>query len=549
MTKRIFRSIFSVALVVLAASLVLTIGALYTYFSDLYNEQIRSECRYIAGALEQLDDAYLDELDAGVHRITWVAADGAVLYDNSVDASNLENHAGRQEIAEAIATGTGESTRYSDTMAEKSYYYAIRLSDGSVLRTSASQYTPWMLALTMGGQIILILLAALVLSLLLASSVARSITKPINAIDPEHPEQAVTYEELTPLLQRMSRQKQQIQAQMDTLAHKQQEFATITENMSEGLLVIDQNAELLSYNSGALRLLGAETAREGAHVLTLNRSEPFRAAVENALAGRHSEAPLRMGSRTYQLIANSVFQNGRTVGAVLMILDVTEREERDRLRREFTANVSHELKTPLTSISGFAEIMQNGMAREEDMRRFAGNIYAETQRLITLVGDIIRLSQLDEGEDPHGKMDVDLSGIAATVAQRLQDGAERQQVTLHCSGTTATVHGNARILDEIIYNLCDNAIKYNRPGGSVTIHTAVENGRAVLTVSDTGIGIPYRDQNRVFERFYRVDKSHSRQIGGTGLGLSIVKHGAAYHNAQIKLVSVPDKGTSISLLF
>jgi len=549
MTKRIFRSIFSVALVVLAASLVLTIGALYRYFSDLYNEQIRAECRYIAGALEKLDDSYLDELDTGNHRITWVNTDGTVLYDNSADAAALENHATREEIAEAMSNGTGESTRYSSTMSQQTYYYAIRLSDGSILRTSANRYTPWMLALNMGGHIILILLAALVLSLLLASSVAKAVTKPINEIDLEHPDQAETYEELTPLLQRMSRQQQQIKAHMETLAHKQQEFTTITENMSEGLLVIDQEAELLSYNSGALRLLGAESVPDHPHVLTLNRSEQFREAVETALAGRHSEVLMGMGSHIYQLIANPVTQKEQTVGAVLMILDVTEREERDRLRREFTANVSHELKTPLTSISGFAEIMQNGLAREEDMRRFAGNIYSEAQRLISLVGDIIRLSQLDEGEDPHGKTDVDLSGIAAAVAQRLRNEAEKKQVNLRCSGSSAMVHGNLRILDEIIYNLCDNAIKYNRPGGSVDISTEVVSGHTVLTVSDTGIGIPYRDQSRVFERFYRVDKSHSRQIGGTGLGLSIVKHGAAYHNAQVKLSSIPDKGTTISIIF
>ena len=549
MTKRIFRSIFSVALVVLAASLVLTIGVLYNYFSDLYNEQIRTECRYIADALEKLDTSYLDELDIGGHRITLVNSDGKVLYDNSADASTLENHADREEISEAAAGGTGESIRFSNTMSQQTYYYAIRLSDGSVLRTSANRYTPWMLALNMGGHIILILLAALVLSLLLASSVAKSVTKPINAIDLEHPDQAETYEELTPLLQRMSRQQQQIKAHMETLAHKQQEFTTITENMSEGLLVIDQDAEILSYNSGALRLLGAESVPEHPHVLTLNRSEQFREAVETALSGRHSEAMMKMGSHTYQLIANPVTQKEQTVGAVIMILDVTEREERDKLRREFTANVSHELKTPLTSISGFAEIMQNGLAREEDMRRFAGNIYSEAQRLISLVGDIIRLSQLDEGEDPHGMADVDLSGIAASVAQRLRGEAEKKQVLLRCSGSDVTVYGSARILDEIVYNLCDNAIKYNRPGGSVDISTGIVDGHTVLTVADTGIGIPYRDQSRVFERFYRVDKSHSRQIGGTGLGLSIVKHGAAFHNAQVKLSSVPEKGTTIQIIF
>ncbi len=550
MTKRIFRSIFLVALGVLAACVVMTIGALYSYFSSLYTAQIRAETGYLASAMERLDLSYLEEIGREEHRITWIAADGSVLYDSVADAESLENHGSREEVEEALASGVGESTRYSSTMAEQTYYYAMRLSDGTVLRVSGEQYTPWTLALNMGWQICLIALAAMALSLLLASRVAKAITKPINAIDLDNPEQTDAYEELTPLLQRLVRQRQQIQSQMEALAQKQREFTTITENMSEGLLVIDQNAEILSYNGSALRLLGAEKVEGHPHVLTLNRSEKFRTAVEQALAGEHSEMLLNLNSRICQLIANPVQEQNRLVGVVIMILDVTEKEERERLRQEFTANVSHELKTPLTSISGFAEIMQNGLAKEEDMRRFAGNIYSEAQRLIALVNDIIRLSQLDEEASPEERVEVDLAAAAKAVAERLEDAAARQKVSLTCQLAPAAVTGSPQILDEMIFNLCDNAIKYNVSGGSVTISTGLgEEGRPVLTVADTGIGIPLQDQSRVFERFYRVDKSHSREIGGTGLGLSIVKHAAAYHNAQVKLESTPGKGTTVTVTF
>ena len=547
MTQRIFRAIFLVALAVFLAGSALIMGALYNYFSDLYTDQIQAEANYLCEAVEDLGLPYLESLKKSPHRITWIDGDGTVLFDSAADAQALENHASRQEIQEALESGVGESIRYSATMAERSYYYALALTDGSVLRVSGEQYTVLTLVLGIGQYIAIILLAALALSLLLASRVSRAIIRPINDIDLEHPEQVDTYEELTPLLNRIARQNRQIQSQVEELKTKQQEFATITENMSEGLLVIDTETDVLSYNHAALRLLGASKV-EGS-VLSLNRSLHFRDAVDASLHGRHSEALMELEGRSYQLIANPVHEGEAVVGAVLMLLDVTEREEREKLRREFTANVSHELKTPLTSISGFAELIKNGIAKPEDVKHFADNIYSEAQRLISLVGDIIRLSQLDEESAPVEKSPVNLAEIAAAVVERLRPEAERRDIVFDLWLEPAMVQGNAQILDEMVYNLCDNAIKYNKDRGRVSITVSQNKGRPLLIVSDTGIGIPYADQGRVFERFYRVDKSHSREIGGTGLGLSIVKHAAAYHNAQIELESQPGKSTTVRILF
>ena len=547
MTKRIFRSIFLVALAVFLAGTALTMGAVYRYYSDVYEGQIREEAAYLSTAVEKMGLDYLEGLSRGAHRITWVAGDGTVLFDNEADQAAMENHADREEIQEALAGGAGESERYSSTLSERSYYYALALSDGSVLRVSGAQYTMLSLVLSIWYYILLVLLAALALSLFLASRLSRAIIRPINDIDLERPEDVDTYDELSPLLGRIAAQNRQIRAQLDEMRTKQQEFATITENMNEGLLVIDQETAVLSYNTAALRLLGA--SRVEGSVFSLTRSEQFRDAVDQALQGRHSLALMDLAGRTYQLIANPVNEHGKVVGAVLLLLDVTDREEREKLRREFTANVSHELKTPLTSISGFAELMKNGMVKSEDIPRFAGNIYSEAQRLISLVGDIIRLSQLDEGTTGLEKESVDLAEVVGAVAQRLRGAAEQRGVTLAVHAAPAVIQGSPQILDEMVYNLCDNAIKYNKAQGSVTVTLSRENGRPVLAVADTGIGIPYADQSRVFERFYRVDKSHSKEIGGTGLGLSIVKHGAAYHGAKVELKSVPGEGTTVRVLF
>ena len=547
MTKRIFRAIFLVALAVFLAGTALIMGALYNYYSGIYESQIQEEAAYLSTAVEDLGLPYLEGLERGSHRITWVNSDGTVLFDSAANEDRMENHLDREEIQEAMADGVGESERYSDTLSERSYYYALALNDGSVLRVSGEQYTVLSLLLSIGHYIILVLVVALALSLFLASRISKAIIRPLNGIDLEHPEDVDTYDELSPLLGRIASQNRQIRTQLDEMKAKQQEFATITENMNEGLLVIDQQTAVLSYNTAALRLLGADKV-EGS-VFSLNRSEQFRDAVDASLHGRHSQALMELSERTYQLIANPVHEHDQVVGAVLLLLDVTEREEREKLRREFTANVSHELKTPLTSISGFAELMKNGMVKPEDVPHFAGNIYSEAQRLITLVGDIIRLSQLDEGTTGLEKVPLDLAKVTESVVERLRGAAEQRGITFSLQLEQATVLGNQQILDEMVYNLCDNAIKYNKEQGSVHVTVDPNKGHPVLTVSDTGVGIPYAEQGRVFERFYRVDKSHSKEIGGTGLGLSIVKHGAAYHNAKVELESVPGKSTTVRVLF
>ena len=547
MTKRIFRAIFLVALAVFVAGTALTMGAVYRYYSGVYEAQIQEEASYLSSAVEKMGLSYLEGLDRGSHRITWIAGDGTVLFDNAADEAAMENHGDREEIQEALSGGVGESERYSSTLSERSYYYALALSDGSVLRVSGEQYTVLSLVVSIWYYILLVLLAALALSLFLASRISRAIIRPLNEIDLEHPEDGEPYEELSPLLGRIAAQNRQIRAQIEEMRTKQQEFATITENMNEGLLVIDQETEVLSYNNAALRLLGA--ARVEGSVFSLNRSEQFRQAVDTSLQGSHSQALMELSERTYQLIANPVHERDRVVGAVLLLLDVTEREEREKLRREFTANVSHELKTPLTSISGFAELIKSGMVKAEDIPHFAGNIYSEAQRLITLVGDIIRLSQLDEGTTGLEKESVDLAEVAQAAAERLADAAGQRDIAVDLRLESAVIQGNPQILDEMVYNLCDNAIKYNKDHGRITLTVSAGGGHPVLSVSDTGIGIPYADQRRVFERFYRVDKSHSKEIGGTGLGLSIVKHGAAYHNAQVELESVPGQGTTVRVLF
>ncbi len=551
MTKRIFQSIFMVALAVLLASLVFIMGMLYDYFSEQYKIQLKNEALYVAQGVEMEGLSYLQQLkeNGTGNRITWIGADGTVSYDTVADVSSMENHLDREEVKEAIKDGVGESTRYSDTLAQTTVYYAVKLADGSILRVSTNQSSVWVLLIGVLQPVVIVLILALVLSAFLAGRVAKQVVKPLNNIDLEHPEEVETYEELTPMLRRIAKQNQQIRAQMDELERRQQEFATITENMSEGLLVVDHHTDILSYNTSVKQLLGIGKVEERQSVLTLNRSENFRKTLDLALAGQHNEQTMWLHGRLYQLIANPVYDEAAVIGAVILILDVTEREEREQLRREFTANVSHELKTPLTSISGFAEIIQNGIARPEDVQRFAGNIYEESKRLLTLLEDIIRLSQLDENTAPVEWEEVALLDIVDAVMERLQPLAEKRNISFALRGERVKIKGVSHVLDEMIFNLCDNAIKYNRDGGKVDLRLEQTEQNVIFSVKDTGIGIPAGEQARVFERFYRVDKSHSKEIGGTGLGLSIVKHGAMYHNATVSLQSELGVGTTITIVF
>ena len=547
MTKRIFRATLSVALTVLLASLVLIVGVLHGYFQDRVLDELASRTAYIALGVEHEGMEYLEDGFPNDCRVTWVAADGTVLWDNREDPARMENHADRAEIHEALILGKGHASRYSDTLSQKTLYYALRLSDGSVLRVSDTQYSVWMLVLQALQPVTLVMVLALCLALWLASRLARQLVEPINAVDLNDPGDEIGYEELAPLVGKLRSQKRQIGRQMEDLRRQREEFAAITGNMSEGLLVIDRETRLLSYNAAALRLLDAVAPAEGESVLALNREAGFRRCVEEALSGRRREELLEREDGCRQVFASPVELDGQMVGAVLIVLDVTEREQREALRREFTANVSHELKTPLTSILGTAEIMENGMVRPEDIPHFAGNIHREAQRLIGLVNDIIRLSRLDEGGPAAQWETVDLHAMAGEVLRQLAPAAEKKQVAMTLEGGPASARGVPQIVEELIYNLCDNAVAYNKPGGSVTVTVAdtPEGGR--VTVRDTGIGISPEAQNRVFERFYRVDKSHSS--GGTGLGLSIVKHGAAYLGARVELESELGKGSTFTLLF
>ena len=549
MTAKLFRTSMAVAVSVMVLSIALFMGMLYQYFSDQMMTELESETWLVSRGVELDGMDYLNGLHT-TSRVTWVAADGTVLYDNEADASTMENHADREEIREALTSETGTAQRFSSTLSEQTLYVTQRLSDGTVIRLASAQKTVGLLLISMIQPILIILVLSLLLSAVLASRLSRGLIKPILSLDLEHPEDCETYDELTPLLSRLKRQNDTIQQQMNLLKQRQTEFAALTDNMSEGFLLLDRQGHVLSHNSGALRLLGVEEPEGEVNVLVLNREEPFRQAVDEALSGKRSQQMLHLNGRYCKLLANPVLADGKPAGAVLVLLDVTEQEQRDELRREFTANVSHELKTPLTSISGIAEIMQSGMVKPEDIQSFAGDIYQEAQRLIALVEDIIRLSRLDEGAESLEREPVNLLSIAQDVARRLDSAAQKAGVTLKVMGLSVEVRGIPSVLDEMVYNLCDNAIKYNHPGGTVNVTVApADDGSAEVTVEDTGIGIPVEDQSRVFERFYRVDKSHSKEIGGTGLGLSIVKHGASLHGAQIHMDSQVGRGTSVQLLF
>ena len=548
MTGKLFRTSMAVAVSVMVLSIGLFLGMLYQYFSDQLLEELETETWLVSRGVELEGMDYLTGLHTS-SRVTWVAADGTVLYDNEADASSMENHADREEIQEALSSDTGTAQRYSSTLSEQTIYVTQRLEDGTVIRLASAQKTVGLLLVSMVQPILIILLLSLLLSAALASRLSKGLIRPILSLDLEHPEDCETYDELTPLLSRLKRQNDTIQRQMDLLKQRQTEFAALTDNMSEGFLLLDLQGHVLSHNSGALRLLGAEEPAGEVNVLVLNREEPFRHAVDEALAGRRCQQLLHLNGRYCQLLANPVLADGKPAGAVLVLLDVTEQEQREELRREFTANVSHELKTPLTSISGIAEIMCSGMVKAEDIQSFAGDIYQEAQRLIALVEDIIRLSRLDEGAETLEREDVNLLTLAQDVARRLDPAAQKAGVTLKVMGRSAEVYGIPSVLGEMVYNLCDNAIKYNRPGGTVNVTVAPDGRGTELTVEDTGIGIPVEDQSRVFERFYRVDKSHSKEIGGTGLGLSIVKHGASLHGAQLHMDSQVGRGTCIQLRF
>ena len=549
MTKKIFKNIFLACFSMLVVTIVIIFGVMYNYHGKQIMNELHSEINIISVGVEDGDTKYLDTLSKSEKaRITWVNKDGSIKYDSNVSKSKMENHLNRKEIKDAMKNGTGEDVRMSDTLSERTMYCAKLLSDGSVIRISTNQYTVWILLLNMWQPLAIVVIIALVLSYIIAYLSSKKIVMPINDLDLENVEAVTTYEEIEPLVHKISHQNRVIRDQIKELKRTQAEFNVITGNMKEGLLVLDLQGKILSYNKSVKKLLNISSL-DDEYLEDLSIDDEFKTNINNAIHGTHMSDTFEYGDRYLSLYCNPVEVDGKIKGAVAVILDVTEKHQRELLRREFSANVSHELKTPLTAILASAEIIGMDSTPKETVTHFAHNITKEANRLITLVNDIIKLSKLDDKSyEPEDKK-VDIYEIAKNVEDTLSPIADNCGVQLTLYGEKTIVHGVPTLLSEIVYNLVDNAIKYNKPNGSVTITVAPVNGKATLIVEDTGIGISKEDQSRIFERFYRVDKSHSKEVGGTGLGLSIVKHGVEHHNGKMKVESELGKGTKITIKF
>ena len=548
MTKKIFHSIFTVALVVLLASIGIATSFLYDYFNDSQVKQLKAELSLVADTVNNIGVEYFENFDSTVFRFTVVDTSGTVLYDTEVNANEMENHADREEIVEAFKTGTGSSARNSSTLTEKTFYEAVLLENGDVLRISVSQLTVGALVIGMMPAISAILLIAAVVALLLSHTMAKKVTEPLMQLDLDNPAENNTYEELTPILTKVYKQHKQIRSQMDALRRKSDEFEQIVSSMSEGLVLLDEHGMVLSMNTAAKKIFAVKKEIKGNDFLLVDRTSKMSKAIWNALEGSHSEYTEERHGSEYQFTINPIESDDKVLGAVILVFDISDRAFAERNRREFTANVTHELKTPLQSIIGSAELLETGLVKPEDTARFVGNIRKEASRLVNLINDIIRLSQLDEDNEPATET-VDLFDVAKEVVEVLTVSAAKRNITLQITGEPCTIFGVRRYIYEILYNLCDNAIRYNTDNGSVTITVGKEAERTVLSVADTGIGIPPEHHSRIFERFYRVDKSHSKETGGTGLGLSIVKHAVQYHNGKVSLDSEVGKGTTITVTF
>ena len=549
MTKRVFKAICAAALSVFVVTLLLIMGVLYNYFSSMQQKQLRSETALAVRGVEAQGAAFFDELPTEDFRVTWIAADGRVLYDSETDSDSMENHLQREEIVKALQDGVGESSRYSSTLMKQYLYCAQRLADGTVLRLSVSHNTVIVLLLGMLQPIFIVIAVALLLSFLLASWLSGRIVEPLNKLNLDEPLENEGYDELSPLLRRIHSQQQHLKTQQATLTQKQNELDTIVSHLEEGMLLLDQDGRVITANQAALHLLDVRNPKvAGISLLALNRNLELQEAVSQAMTGQGVTKKTTLHGRVIQIHAAAVGSNETISGAAVVLFDITQAEQAEQRRREFTANVSHELKTPLQSISGYSELMKCGMTRPEDVQPFAQRIYNETQRLIRLVEDIINLSHLDEDGSYEWK-ELDLYDSAREVVDSLTDVAAEKQVKLTLDGSPVSIRGVGELVRGLIYNLCDNAIKYNRPNGTVMVSVTREEGCPVLTVADNGIGIPEEEQDRVFERFYRVDKSRSKEVGGTGLGLSIVKHSAQVLGAKISLDSRLGEGTTIRIHF
>ncbi len=551
MTKRIFAGIILVSLATMLACIGLVMGVMYNYLGDKVDDEMRDEAKLVETAIELNGIEYLEKIDGEdtQSRITLIADNGEVLFDSDANSDIMSNHLEREEVKEALEDGEGYAVRHSSTLSEDTRYYAVKMDDGNILRLSSSHYSQIALVADTFWIILIIVVVLVALGAVISARITRGIIKPINDIDLDSPDIEKNYVEILPLLHRIHQQNNRIHNQMENLKKQQNEFKIITENMAEGLIIIDKDMDILTYNSSAIRMLEADAAAKSETVLRLNRSEAFRKAVTEALNGKHCRTALNLKESICEIIANPVYDNGKITGAILIILDVTEKEKGEALRREFTSNVSHELKTPLTSIYGVSDMLSSGLVKPEDVKNFAKTIKEESSRLISLIEDIIKLSQLDEETVPDEKEEIDVLAAAEEVARRLKTKADEEQVTISVSGSSVCIMGVGYILDEIIYNLCDNAIKYNKKGGTVEVSVNQQGEDCLLSVKDTGIGIPKSDLKRVFERFYRVDKSHSKATGGTGLGLSIVKHAVSYLDGELEIDSIENEGTEINIRF
>ncbi len=548
MTHKIFNAILSVAIAVLLANLLLITGVLYAYFGSIQEEQLKDSLHFAARGVEQSGSAYLQNLPSDPYRLTWIAATGTVLFDNQVDIHTMENHVSRKEVQEALLGGSGSDIRYSGTLTRQTVYEALRLSDGTVLRISISRATAAALLLGMLQPILLIALSAIALSAYLAYRMAKAIVEPLNRLNLDKPSENAVYEELSPLLHRIHAQRMEIQRQIQNLKQKQDEFRHITANMREALVLLDNKDKILSLNPAAVKLFSADLSCLGEDFLTLDRSQGMRLALAKAKEQGQAKFRSEIHGRIYRFTVSPIASEGHIQGLVILAFDITEQAEAEQMRQEFSANVSHELKTPLQSIIGSAELIEHAMVKAEDLPRFGSHIHKEAKRLLTLIEDIIRLSQLEEGV-PMPREELSLYRLAEEVCETLADAAKKKNIRLRIQGGQGKMSGVRKLLFTLIYNLCDNAIMYNKEQGQVDICIQEDKELIRLTVKDTGIGIAPEHTSRVFERFYRVDKSHSKQSGGTGLGLSIVKHCALLHGAKLHLESEPDKGTSITVTF
>ena len=551
MTKRIFRNILLTSVLALLLTSALLVGTLYNVYESRISAELRTEAEYIVRALETMEDdlSFLRGLTLN-NRITLISPDGVVLYDSAADEARMDSHAERPEVSDALVTGTGESKRYSDTLSDITTYYARRTANGNVLRIASTRSTLVGLFLDVAPQIVVMMLMVAALSLLIARFSARQIVQPINDLNLDDPLENDVYDELAPLLTRMDRQHMQIRQQMHDLARAHADLNAIMQNMREGLVLIDKSDRIISINGSAMKVFGVKgIIAPEADLLTICRESSIIEIVKEAQQGRSDDTVFVRGEHTYRIFASPVLREEKVRAVVLLALDVSARYAAEASRREFTANVSHELKTPLTSISGYAEIIASGIAKNEDVPVFAGKIHAEAKRLVALVNDILDLSRLDEKQGLGNKENVPLLPMLKGLEESFRSIAQEKDIELRVEGSNATVEGYPTLLRELFHNLIDNALKYTPAGGNVTVALFQDGGHPICTVTDTGIGIPKEHQPHVFERFYRVDKSHSRQTGGTGLGLAIVKHVAEVHHADVKLESEPGKGTKMIVTF